>query len=58
MDEREVADQCDGAAPGRVVRERGMNTVETVCVIVVLLALAALVIGLVLSSGSGVLNQG
>ena len=35
-----------------------MNAVETVCVIVVLLAIPALVIGLVLSSGGGVINQG
>ena len=35
-----------------------MNAVETVCVIVVLLAILALVIGLVLSSGGGVINQG
>jgi hypothetical protein len=33
-------------------------TVETICVIVVLLAVLALIAGIVLSSGGGVFNQG
>jgi hypothetical protein len=35
-----------------------MGTVERVCVAVVLLALVALVVWIVTSSGGGVLNQG
>jgi hypothetical protein len=37
---------------------RRTGVVETVCVVIVLLALLALAVGLVLSSGGGVLNQG
>jgi hypothetical protein len=37
---------------------RRQQTLETVCVLVVMLALLALVVGLVLTSGGGVINQG
>jgi hypothetical protein len=37
---------------------RHLSAFEIVCVIVVVLAFAALVAGLVLHSGGGVLNQG
>ena len=37
---------------------RGLSAIEIVCVIVVILAFAALVAGLVLNAGGGVLNQG
>jgi hypothetical protein len=34
------------------------DVVETVCVVIVLIAVVALVVALVLSAGGGVLNQG
>jgi hypothetical protein len=37
---------------------RGLSALEILCVIVVILAFAALVVGLVLHSGGGVFNQG